>query len=198
MPRGHQPTIIRGVIRWSNRPVYDGGMGGVYYILHGYNGYPEENWFPWLKAELEKRGDKVIIPLLPHADAPQLDDWLATLKTAIQENGEGTIIGHSLGGVLAMRYLEQGGHPEKIVLVATPFNKVASIPEIDKFFEPVWAISPEQIKSTPFVVIGSEDDPYVPIEYTKGWANYLGIEPILFKDRGHFGQKSFPEILNYL
>ena len=24
------------------------------FIIHGWDGYPEEGWFPWLKEELEK------------------------------------------------------------------------------------------------------------------------------------------------
>jgi hypothetical protein len=171
----------------------------TYYILHGYNGSPGEKWFPWLKGELEKRGDKVIIPALPHADAPQLGEWMATLKSAIQENGEGTIIGHSLGGVLAMRYLEQGGHPEKIVLVAVPFKKLANIPGIDNFLEMPFTF-PGGVQGTELVVIGSEDDPYVPVEHVKSWAEMFEIEPILFQNRRHFGGglKEFPEISNYL
>jgi len=180
-------------------------MHKTYYILHGYNGSSEENWFPWLKAELEKRGDKAIVPALPNPDKPQLDEWLSTLRSSIQENGEGTIIGHSLGGVLAMRYLEQDGHPEKIVLVAVPFKKLANIPGIDNFLETPWGITPEQLQSTKFVIIGSEDDPYVPVEHIKNWAALLGIDPVMFKDRRHFGrnhagliQTEFPEILEYL
>ena len=26
------------------------------FIIHGWEGYPEEGWFPWLKKELESRG----------------------------------------------------------------------------------------------------------------------------------------------
>ncbi|MFA5270449.1 MAG: alpha/beta fold hydrolase [Patescibacteria group bacterium] len=180
-------------------------MNKTYYILHGYNGSPDENWFPWLKEKLEKRGDKAIVPTLPNPDKPQLGEWLATLKAAIQENGEGVLIGHSLGGVLAMRYLEQGGHPEKIVLVAVPFAQLPNIPGIDNFLETPWDISSEQLQSAKFVVIGSEDDPYVPVKHIKSWANYSDVEPVLFKDRRHFGrnhagqvQTEFPEILDYL
>jgi hypothetical protein len=39
-----------------------GGMNSVsekisakrVFIIHGWEGYPEEGWFPWLKKELEK------------------------------------------------------------------------------------------------------------------------------------------------
>ena len=34
-------------------------------IIHGANGSPEENWFPWLKKELETKGIEVIIPQFP-------------------------------------------------------------------------------------------------------------------------------------
>src|SRR3989338_4142675 len=35
------------------------------FIFHGTGGYPEENWFPWLKKELEELECKVIIPKFP-------------------------------------------------------------------------------------------------------------------------------------
>lgn len=31
-------------------------------LIHGWEGYPEEGWRPWLKGELEKHGFEVIIP----------------------------------------------------------------------------------------------------------------------------------------
>ncbi len=32
------------------------------FIIHGAYGNPKENWFPWLKSELESLNHKVIIP----------------------------------------------------------------------------------------------------------------------------------------
>ena len=35
------------------------------FIFHGTEGYPEENWFPWLKEKLEAKGYKVFVPQFP-------------------------------------------------------------------------------------------------------------------------------------
>ncbi len=35
------------------------------FIFHGSSGYPEENWFPWLKQKLEDKGLEVFVPKFP-------------------------------------------------------------------------------------------------------------------------------------
>jgi predicted alpha/beta-fold hydrolase len=32
------------------------------FIFHGTEGHPKENWFPWLKSELEAKDYNVIVP----------------------------------------------------------------------------------------------------------------------------------------
>jgi len=68
-----------------------------YYILHGLGAHAGENWFPWLKDKLEKRGEKVIVPNLPNTHGPTLKEWLSAFKKEVAKHGEGIIIGHSLG-----------------------------------------------------------------------------------------------------
>ena len=48
-------------------------------IVHGIQGSPEENWFPWLKKELELSGCNVFVPQFPNPQKPVLSEWLETL-----------------------------------------------------------------------------------------------------------------------
>ena len=34
-------------------------------IIHGWGGYPDEGWRPWLKHELETKGFLVLVPAMP-------------------------------------------------------------------------------------------------------------------------------------
>lgn len=176
-------------------------MNKVCYILHGLGADPEDNWFPWLKLELEKKGYLVIVPELPNAYFPTVSGWLTTLQTTVQENGEGIMIGHSLGGVLVAHYLLNGGHASKVILVATPFSKLKIIPTIDEFmidFSPLKKLVKDKLQNTRFTVFQSNNDHCVPVSHGKKWARLLGAEYRLLPDYEHFTSADLPEILEYL
>ncbi|MSR67602.1 alpha/beta fold hydrolase, partial [Candidatus Peribacteria bacterium] len=77
------------------------------FIFHGVGGSSSENWFPWMKAELQAAGHTVIVPDFPHPNRPQLDEWLKSFeqyKHLLSEDS--VLVGHSLGGAFALRLLQ--------------------------------------------------------------------------------------------
>ncbi|MFH1866595.1 MAG: hypothetical protein ABIJ81_00730 [Patescibacteria group bacterium] len=49
-------------------------------IIHDWEGYPEECWFPWLKKELEANGFKVDVPAMPNSAKPKMSEWMPYLS----------------------------------------------------------------------------------------------------------------------
>jgi len=98
----------------------EGGVAPNYVLIHGYGGSPNANFFPWLKNELERRGAKVYVPELPTPKNPRVYEQAeAVLKFAhFDENT--ILLGHSLGGVVALKILERLSKPvRKTVLVGS-------------------------------------------------------------------------------
>lgn len=149
---------------------------------------------------LEKKGYLVIVPELPRSDFPALNVWLATMQAVVKEYGEGIIVGHSLGGVLAAHYLLEGGSASKVILVGTPFTALDIIPTLDDFmidFSSLKKLVKHEMKNTEFVVFQSTDDPYVPKSHGEKWAKLLGAKYCLTPHYGHFTAIEMPEILEH-
>lgn len=66
------------------------------FIVHGVGGHPGENWFPWLKMELEKENKRVLVPQFPTPANQTLTEWM---KIVEQYRGYITpdtiVVGHS-------------------------------------------------------------------------------------------------------
>ena len=90
-----------------------------YVILHGYTGRNDKNFIPWLKHELEQRGAKVQAPQLPNTDNPTEVEQVQYVLDHVQFDENTVLIGHSLGGLVAMRVLEKLPHKiHRLMLVA--------------------------------------------------------------------------------
>lgn len=77
------------------------------FIIHGWDGYPEEGWFPWLKKELEKKGFVVSVPAMPEPGEPNIEAWVSHLAHIVGNVDENTFfVGHSIGCQAILRYLE--------------------------------------------------------------------------------------------
>ncbi len=165
-------------------------------IIHGTEGYPEENWFPWLENELEKIGYQVFVPQFPSPPVvpSKISEWFDVFKEYEKYLDEDTlIIGHSLGGIFTLRILEKINEPiNATFLVGTPIGvqPILNYERDESFsgFDFDW----EKIKnsSNNFVVFQSDTDPYVGLENGKKLAENLGVELSFRPNSGHFNAKS--------
>ncbi|SRR6266568_4489907 len=163
-------------------------------IVHGYRGKPETNWKPWLRRELEKtKGMKVDVPEMPNTDYPLATEWVTMLAETVGEPTRNTyLIGHSLGCITILRYLETLNEGQKIggaILVAgfgERFQRYQSGSH-DTFFDHELDWPRIRDHCNDFVAIHSEDDLAVDAAQLDLFAGKLGAKPLLEHGFGHFG-----------
>lgn len=77
-------------------------------LIHGNGGSkPTDNWFPYIKLELEKTGVEVIAPQFPDADLARASYWIPFLKNDLKSDENTILIGHSSGVIAAMYFAEK-------------------------------------------------------------------------------------------
>lgn len=158
-------------------------------IVHGWEGSPHEGWFPWLARELTSRGFLVNVPAMPNSAHPKMSEWVPHLTKVIGTPDEHTyLVGHSLGCITILRYLEQlpaGSALGGAVLVAG-FGERLTYDELQNFFTtPVqWSAIREHCPK--FYALFSDNDQYVPQSNAELFRRELGADVLVLPDRGHF------------
>jgi uncharacterized protein len=167
------------------------------FIVHGWDGYPEQGWFPWLKKELETKNFEVSVPQLPDADEPRISKWIPALARVVgSADTETYFVGHSIGCQAIIRYLETLPEETKIggaVFVAGFFQHITNL-EPDPTAQDVdreWITTPLDAEKARMhlpesVAIFSDNDPYVPLNNQEDFENKLGSEIVVEHGMGHF------------
>ncbi|MBI5449188.1 serine hydrolase family protein [Candidatus Gottesmanbacteria bacterium] len=172
-------------------------------ILHAWYNNPTSHWYPWLKDELEKKKYTVCVPELPtmNTDLPDMKKQLRSIENLHIIDPDTTLIGHSLGCLLALRVAEKIAY-KKMILVAgwdfddgtTPGHKLFWPNKIDH------AAIKTHVKK--IYCISSDNDPYTPATQVEDMSKRLKGVFILIKGAGHFVEKDgitcFPELLPLL
>lgn len=165
------------------------------FIIHGWDGYPEEGWFPWLKRELESRDFEVQVPAMPDAAEPKIDIWIPHLAQLVAKPGEQTFfVGHSIGCQTILRYLESLPASKRVggaVFVAGWFVLSDLETEEEKIIGRPWIETPIDFAKVRGILKGnvaifSDDDPVVPLEENKKrFEACLGSKIIVENGKGH-------------
>ncbi|MBN2052924.1 serine hydrolase family protein [Candidatus Woesearchaeota archaeon] len=177
------------------------------YLVHGWEGNPENCWFPWLKHELEERGYTVFAPAMPDPENPRINTWVGALKKIIKPDQNTILIGHSIGCQTILRYLESIDTKIKfggVFLVAGFVHLKGLESKEEKDIAKPWLSTPinwEKVRknSKKFVAFFSDNDVFVPVEDSKIFKEKLNAKIILEHNKGHFDDeatiKEFPSLL---
>lgn len=155
-------------------------------IVHGWGADHTSNWFPWLAGELRQHHWEVQVPDFPHTQNPVLDEWLKHFENVAaglvpadrkQPRGLQLLIGHSLGVPFILRYLESIDTDKKVdaAYLVAGFDQDLGIPEIYNFVDKPFNWRRIKNNCRKFVVINSDNDPYVPFKIGKTLAENLGV-----------------------
>lgn len=178
-------------------------------VLHGTEGTPEGNWFPWLAKELEKRGQKTIRPTLPTPEGQNVENWIRVISDAVEEIGgpdkETIIVAHSMSPMAVCHYIVKNNVKVGFAFFASAFTdydldiepyKTVNHKFFDKDFD--W----EKLKKNcpKIICFAGSDDPYLPQDVLKGFSKLCGaMKFIIVQKGGHLnaesGYTSFPLLL---
>lgn len=179
-------------------------------ILHGTGGSPSENWFPWLKTELEKLGYEVYVPELPNNHTPNRHVYNDFLLASGWNFSGNLVIGHSSGAVSILNLLADNRFPKIDTGILVGAWAKMEETDLDReqfkdlFPEPNFDFSAIKSKAGKFIFVHSSDDPYCPIDQARYLCKELSGEFIEFKGMGHFTTSldprfsEFPELLDII
>jgi len=154
-------------------------------ILHGWDASPDEHWFLPAKEKFEKAGLKVFLPRMPGNYFPKKEQWLKIIKETIKSDNW-ILIGHSLGGVAILKYLENAPFKAKqVVLIAAAYEPMSFGP-IENFFDAPFQWEKIKLHCPKFDIVVESDDPVVPIEHGKNFAKKLGGKLHVLPGGTHF------------
>lgn len=179
-------------------------------ILHGTDGSPSENWFSWLKGELEKDGFRVFLPELPNNHTPNRKVYNDFLIASGWDFANNLVIGHSSGAVSILNMLSDNRFPriKTAVLVGAWAHMKDTDLDRDQFKDlfpaPNFDFAIIKQKAERFIFIHSVDDPYCPIDQARYLCDELGGTFYQFEGMKHFSTglderfKVFPGLLDII
>ncbi|MFH1785536.1 MAG: alpha/beta hydrolase [Candidatus Micrarchaeota archaeon] len=173
------------------------------FLFHCWGGDGKSCWSFWLTNRLKEKNISVLSPDFPDTNFPKLEKWLETIRSnqgKFDKKEDWVFIGHSLGCPTILRLLEsfeKDEHVKKVILVAG-FAKDLGIPDIKNFVDQKF--NWEKINSVcdEFVVINSDDDPFIELNEGERLAKMLNTKLIVEHNGGHINNLHYARLLEFL
>ena len=162
---------------------------------------PTNSWQQDLQKKLGSRF-KVLLPEMPNWQNAKYLEWKIWFNKVLRVAGATPIIiGHSLGSIFLVKYFAEERASQQVralFLVSTPYKTKRENPEFGDF---ALKRNPAKLRNYGGRIrfYHSKDDQIVRFDHVKKYQKALPDSCFhIFEKRGHFLQKSFPEIIRDL
>lgn len=190
-----QLILIHGGMTFDNRKDYLTWLKNLEIDLDFYR---REGWHGSLRKKLGKNFD-VLLARMPNATSAKYQEWeiiFDKMAPLLEENV--ILIGHSLGAIFLAKYLSENQFPKKIratFLIAPPHDDKKLHESLADFNLPK-SLAGLAEQGGRIFLYHSQDDPTVPYSHSLKYKKSLPKAVLkTFKNRGHFNQPEFPELV---
>ncbi|MGP3925963.1 RBBP9/YdeN family alpha/beta hydrolase [Streptomyces sp. 8N616] len=177
-------------------------------LLHGWQNHrPAGHWQHWLADRLTGLGHAVDYPQLPDPEHPDLERWLAELRTRLSRlhGRERIVICHSLACALWLHAVARDAVPvpvDRVLLVAPPSpGFLERNGEVAEFTPPPVTAAQLSAAAKYTRIVADDDDPCCPEGATESFGQPLGCDVNLLAGAGHVsipdGYGPWPSVLDW-
>jgi hypothetical protein len=168
-------------------------------LVHGWEGGPNKDWFPWLNKKLVKDGYDVVNMSMPNSMSPKRGEWVKHLEEHIEPSRDIFFIAHSLAPVAVLKYLEKIDKKIKGAIFVAPYIiNEQKYKTVSSFFNVKIDWSKVNKNCKKFFTIFSDDDPFVSLDQYLFMKDKTKVDLTVLHNRGHFSDddnvKEIPEL----
>ena len=170
----------------------------VVFIPGNGGGTTQDNWFPKLKTDLEKKGVEVIAADFPDSVLARKSYWIPFLIDTLKVDKDTILIGHSSGAIASMIIAENHTILGSILVGAYYTNLGMETEKESGYFDHQWNWANIKKNQKWTILFASDDDPWIPIHEPRHIREKLNCQYHEYNNQGHFGgdyfKPDFPEL----
>jgi len=158
----------------------------------------QDNWFPYLEAELKREGVEVVAATFPDPELARSSYWLPFLQDEIGVDDQTVLVGHSSGALAAMRLAEMQPILGSALVGAYHTDLGMESEKQSGYLDEPWDWEKIRKNQQWTLLFAAQDDPWISVEEPRHIHRNLGCEYHEFINGGHFGgdyyKETFPEL----
>ena len=184
-----------------------------YFIIHGFASGNIDNWFPWIKRQIDSDTKLCILPQFPidivHQNYSSWKLVLDSYKNNDMINDETVFIGHSTGCAFIIKYILDNQIKIPKVILVSGFNNFYAddINDLHNKVNKTFYVRDDNLNKinnyvNEVICLYGNNDPYIPQNVLHNFAEMLNAKEIIIHNGGHLntkaGYNTFDELLKWI